>query len=99
MQFRRLAVVEPVRGEFGVVDPVGSAEPGLQVREVEGFAGMAAAECFDVEQAPAARCGIRVDEIAGESMVGERAPWSRPCLRGTAPDRVQWSPGDATGLP
>lgn len=66
-------LVESVGGEFCVVDPVGSAQSRLELAQIEGVAGMAPSEFLEFGMAPAVRGGLYVDQVPGESAVGQCA--------------------------
>ncbi|KOV56892.1 hypothetical protein ADL01_41015 [Streptomyces sp. NRRL WC-3618] len=66
-------LVEPVGDKFRVVDPVGPDQPCLKLAEVEGVAGVAPSKLFQLDVAPAVGRGLYVDQISGQSAVGQCA--------------------------
>lgn len=79
-------LVEPVGGKLRVVDPVGPDQPCLKLAEVERVAGVAPSKLFQLDGAPAVGRGLYVDQIPGQSAVGQCAnlgaddiflPWTR----------------------
>jgi hypothetical protein len=66
-------LVEPVGGKLRVVDPVGPAQSCLKLAQVEGVTGVATSKLFQLDVVPAVRRGLYVDQIPGESPVGQCA--------------------------